>query len=46
MLSAGEWNATTEGTWQKSWIYRRDKVPVLGRVEEKGWATIEYSPMP
>ena len=30
--------------WEKSWICRRDKVPVLGRGEEDGWATIEYSP--
>ena len=44
MLRAREWKATSEGTWQKRWICRRDKVPVLGRVEEKGWATIEYSP--
>ena len=43
-LRAGEWKATSEGTWQKSWMCRRDKAPVLGRVEEKGWAAIEYSP--
>ena len=44
MLRAGKWKATSEGTWEKSWICRRDKAPVLGRGEEKGWATIEYSP--
>ena len=43
-LRAGEWKATSEGTWKKSWICWRDKAPVLGRVEEKGWAAIEYSP--
>ena len=44
MLRAGKWKATSEGTWEKSWICRRDKVPVLGRGEKKGWATIKYSP--
>ena len=43
MLRAGEWKATSVGTWQKRWICRRDKVLVLGRVEEKGCAAIEYS---
>ena len=43
-LRAGEWKATSEGTWEKSWICRRDKAPMLGRGEEEGWATIEYSP--
>ena len=38
--------ATTEGTWEKSWTHRRDKVPVLGRGEEKGRAAIEYSLSP
>ena len=42
-LRAGERKATSEGTWQKSWIHKRDKAPVLGRVEEKEWAVIEYS---
>ena len=42
-LRAGEWKATTEGTWEKSWTHRRNKAPVLGRREEEGWATIEYS---
>ena len=41
-LRAGELKATSEGTWEKSWICSRDKVPVLGRGEEEGWATIEY----
>ena len=36
MLRAGEWKATTEGTWEKIWTHRRDKVPVLGRGEEEG----------
>ena len=40
MLRAGEWKATSDGTWQKSWICSRDKAPVLGRGEEDG----EYSP--
>ena len=43
MLRAGEWKATTEGTWEKSWTRRRDKVPVLGRGEKEGQAAIEYS---
>ena len=43
MLRAGGWKATSEGTQEKSWVCRRDKVPVLGRGEEEGWATIEYS---
>ena len=38
MLRAGEWKATSKGTWEKSWICRRDKAPVLGRVEEEVWA--------
>ena len=42
---AGEWKATTEGTWEKIWTCRRDKVLVLGRGEE-GWATIEHSLRP
>ena len=36
--------STLEGTWEKSWICRRDKAPVLGRGAEEGWAAIEYSP--
>ena len=44
MLRAGGWKATSEETWEKSWICRRDKAPVLGRGEEERWATIEYSP--
>ena len=32
----------TEGTWEKIWTHRRDKVPVLGRGEEEGQAAIEY----
>ena len=43
MLKAGEWRATTKGTWGKNWTCRRDKAPVLGRGEEEGQATIEYS---
>ena len=43
-LRAGGWKATSEGTWEKSWICRRDKAPVLGRGEKEGWATIECSP--
>ena len=43
-LRAGGWKATSEGNWEKSYICRRDKVPVLGRGEKEGWATIEYSP--
>ena len=43
-LRAGEWKVASEGTWEKSWICRRHKAPVLGRGEEEGWATIEYSP--
>ena len=46
MLRAGEWKAKTEGTWEKIWTCRRDKVPLLGRGEEEGWATIEYSMCP
>ena len=42
-LRAGEWKATTEGTWEKIWTLRRDKVPVLGRREEEGLSAIEYS---
>ena len=42
-LRAGEWKATSEGTWEKSWIHRTDKAPVLGREEEEGWAASEYS---
>lgn len=41
MLRAAEWKATTEGTWEKVWTHRRDKVPVLGRGEKEGWTTIE-----
>ena len=44
MLRAGEWKATSDGTWEKRWICRRDKVPVLGRGEKKEWAPIEHSP--
>ena len=43
MLRAGEWKGTTEGTPEKVWICRRDKTPVLGRIEEEGRAAIEYS---
>ena len=43
MLRDWGWKATSEGTWEKSWICRRDKTPVLGRGEEEGRATIEYS---
>ena len=43
MLRAGEWKATTEGTWEKIWTLRRDKALVLGREKEEGKATIEYS---
>jgi len=43
-LRARGWKTTSEGTWEKSWICRRDKAPVLGRGEEKGWAAIECSP--
>ena len=42
MLRSGEWKVTTEGTWEKIWTCRRDKVLVLERGEEKG-GTIEYS---
>ena len=45
-LRAKERKATTEGTWEKSWICRREKVPVLGKGEEEGWAAIEYSLCP
>ena len=34
MLRAGDWKATSEGTWEKSCISRRDKVPVLEWGEE------------
>ena len=44
MLRAGEWKATSKGTWEKSWICRIDKAPDLGRVEEEVWADIEYTP--
>ena len=44
MLRAGKWKAISEGTWEKSWIFRKDLVPVLQRGEQKGWAPIEYSP--
>ena len=30
-----------EGTWEKVWNHRRDKVPLLRRGEEEGRATIE-----
>ena len=46
MLRAGEWKATTEGTWEKSWTHSRDKVPVLGRGEKEEQAAIEYSLSP
>jgi len=46
MLRAGEWKATPEGTWEKIWTCRSDKVPVLRREEEEGWAAIEYSLLP
>ena len=42
MLRAGEWKATTEGTREKIWTHRRDKVPVVGRGEEERWASMEY----
>ena len=32
---AGEWKATAEGTWEKVRTHRRDKEPLLGRVEVK-----------
>ena len=35
MLRSGEWKVTTEGTWEKIWTCRRDKVLVLERGEEK-----------
>ena len=44
MLRAGEQKATSEGTWEKSWICRRDRAPVLGRKEGEGWAAIDCSP--
>ena len=34
-LRAGKWKATSEGTWAKSWVCRRDKVPVLRGGEER-----------
>jgi len=43
MLRARKWKATTVGTWEKSRTCRRVKVPVLGRGEEEGWVSIEYS---
>ena len=42
MLRAGEWEATTEGTWEKVWTHQRDKALVLGRGEEEALTTIEY----
>ena len=39
MLRDGEGKATVEGTQEKVWTHRRDKAPLLGRGEEKGWAT-------
>ena len=42
MPRAREWKATTEGNWE-IWTRRRNKAPVLGKGEEEGWATIEYS---
>ena len=46
-LRAGEWKATAEGTWEKVRTHRRDKEPLLGRVEVKEWvATIENSLCP
>ena len=42
-LRAGEWKAATEGTWENCWTHRRNKVRVLGRGEDEGWDTIEYS---
>ena len=42
LRAGGGREATSEGTWEKSWVYHREKVPVLGRGEEEGWATIEY----
>ena len=35
-LRAGKWKAISEGTWEKSWICRKDKAPVLRRGEKKG----------
>ena len=32
-----------EGTWEKVWTHRKGKVPLLGRGEEKEWATIGNS---
>ena len=43
---AGEWKATTEGTWKKVQTHRRGKVPLLGRGEEEGPAAIENSLSP
>ena len=45
MLRAGEWKATKKGTLEV-WNHRRDMAPLLGRVEEKRPATIEYSLCP
>ena len=45
-LRAGEWKATTEGTWEKIWTHMRHKAPMLGRGEEEGRAAIEYSLQP
>ena len=42
-LRAEEWKAMTEGTQEKVWTCRKDEVPMLGRGEEKGQATIENS---
>ena len=46
MLRAGEWKAATKGTQEKVWTHRRDKVPVLGRGEEEGQATTQYTLCP
>ena len=29
-----------EGMWEKAWIHRRGKAPLLGKGEEKGWSAI------
>ena len=43
MLLAVEWNAMAEGTWEKVWVRKRGKMPLLGRVRGGGVDAIGIS---
>ena len=45
MLRAGKWKATSEGTWEKSWICRRQGSSV-GEGREEGVGPHRILPMP